>query len=275
MHWSRYPASLARAGWIGHFIAFPCYLCSIASTMLLADMLARFPSARTYGELASAVLQHRWSKPVMLQIQRFMDTMLNLEMFVYLCMQLVTLASNLQTILLEEYSISISILVASAITLPTIYIKDLSGMSKLSVLSVAAVIVNIVVLAIMAITGDGEPKHSLTNPRMTQFISSVDEMLAASGIFILAFSVQAMIPSATYAIRQVGVEQGYTPHEIRKYIFYIVAFSTTVTLIADSAASSVVYLIYGEDCDPLLPLNFTQQPIGKIASALVGFAYFW
>lgn len=269
-----YPASLARVGWIGHLVAFPCYLCSIGAVMLMADMLSRFPSARTYGELASAVLQQRWSKTVMLQIQRVMDTMLNLEMFVYLCMQLVTLASNMQLIFMDQYPISICILVAAAITLPTIYFKDLSGMAKLSMLSVAAVIVNVAVLAYMAVVGDGDPEYSVASPGPTQFLSSVDNLLAMSGIFILAFSVQSMIPSATYAMRQVGVEQGYTPRELRKYIFYIVLFSTTFTLIGNSAAASVVYLMYGKDCESLLPLNFTDQLLGKIASALVGFAYF-
>lgn len=243
--------------------------------MLMADMLSRFPSARTYGELASAVLQIGWSKPVIRQIQRFMDTMLNLEMFVYLCMQLVTLASSMQTIFLEQYPITICILIAAAMALPTIYFKDLSGMAKLSLLSVAAVIVNVVVLAYMAAMGDGDPKHSMSNPGATQFMTSIDNLLAVSGIFILAFSVQSMIPSATYAMRQVAVEQGYTPSEIRKYIFYIVFFSTTFTLVGNSTVASIVYLIYGEDCEALLPLNFTQQPIGKIASALVGFSYFW
>jgi amino acid permease len=178
-------------------------------------------------------------------------------------------------IFLGQYTVSICILVAAAITLPTIYFKDLSGMAKLSTLSVATTIVSAAVLVYMAIVGDGHPEHSLTSPGPTKFMTSVDNVLATSGIFILAYSVQSMIPSATYAMRQVGVEQGYTPSELRKYIFYIVLCSTTLTFISDSAAASIVYLVYGENCEELLPLNFTEQPIGKIATGLLGFANFW
>jgi vesicular inhibitory amino acid transporter len=238
------PYVVAKGGWLSiPILAFFCIIANISGKMLVNCFnTPECNTISTYAQIVDSLLGY-WGAI-------FLVILVSCEFFAGLCISLIFIWRNLETLMPGSPSLWIRV-ISSAVSLPTMWIVKLSKASWLTVLGFMSSVLIVITLIFVRIWYGELEDVNLDNTIGPNLPLSI-------GIFMLSLSGHAALPQIYREMSKPALF-----NRMLDTSFLIMFFVYTI-------AGAVGYLTYGSSSDIVISTSLVQNPGGLLPKLTTG-----